>query len=239
MSFLHRRVNNRVAEKLILGGLFDDKKNENASRLYWGIADHDNKRLHRYHRSSPQRWRSSNGFSQALLSAIKDYHIPVWFLKRATPYIIENCLWEKTIDHNTNSVFFEDEIELMEGMLKMQNVGGNGHFILKSADIPTKIERSKMKSVTINNKNYFESVDYFATCIHIDTTNEMGIVVGDIANMYRNVQHRFYRIFGVECKMCCKNVKHKKTDIICNDLAKYIDNICPSCLKKVCKSLPQ
>ncbi len=239
MSQYHHRTNHKVAEALVQGGLFDDNKNSfmtNNYRIFSGISR--NGRLRRYYFNFSQRWRDAEPLAYSLLSAIKDYHIPLWFLKRHIRYIAEHCLWEKTYSDTLTRIWYTDD-EKVAIFKNLAYAGGNGNFILKNVDFPSYVNRTRDKEVEIDGEQYFKKEAYKHPYIDVHTSGEMGIVTKDIANYYRNVQHRFYRIYGLDCKMCGLHVKHKEADVVDNELSKYIGKICPTCLKRLYKSIPQ
>ena len=227
------RLNHKIAQYIILGGFQDGKYYTTNSLISEGIKRIDNKRLTRYYPGSPQRWRNAHNFDTALSQLVKNYHVPIWFLKRSMNYISQECLWEKS--SSWGSACYTNELISTKEKKGLEYAGADGHGILLSCDLPKKMTRTREVYVTIAGEKYIKREKYTEEVIYIKTTATMGVVVPEVANYYRNVQHRYYRIHGVDCKLCHKNVKHTKMDIICNDMGKYIDHLCPKCIKKFCK----
>ncbi len=232
------RLNHRIAQSFIMGGYNDTRRYKPClSRLYRHIessrAVRTSDRLVRYYHGNTQRWRGAISFDEALRVLIKNYHIPLWFLKRHIDYIATKCLWEKSSSWGNYRYFKESvPIEEKDGL---KYAGSDGWGMLLSCDLPEKMTRRRDVEVIIDGEKYKKEEKYTVEEIYIDTTREMGVISSEVGNLYRNIQHRYYRIFGIDCKMCKKNVKHKKTDIICNDMVEYIDHFCPHCLTKFCK----
>ena len=80
----YHRLNHKLAEWLCVRGGYEDKiYNYSYGRIYQNIEDRYNKRLHNYycHYGSPQRWRDAQPFHKALSILVKNYHVPIWFMK--------------------------------------------------------------------------------------------------------------------------------------------------------------
>lgn len=229
------RLNHKIASYIVKGGYFDTVYNYSSARIARGIEDRDNKRLHRYYYGDTQRWRGALPFGSALSSLVKNYGVPIWFLKRSYKYIARNCIWEKSSSWDNNSYYILPYYIEKKEWRHLKYAGATGSGILKSCSLPLKHTKYRKEKKVIDGEEYYRKVPYKVDVIDIETTDRMGIVVSEVVNYYRNVQAKYYRIHGVDCKICNKNVKHTKSDIICNDLLKYTDHICPKCLKKFCK----
>jgi hypothetical protein len=228
----YKRINHKIASAFILSGWneMDNHFGSISYRLYQGIHEYTNKRLYRYIGTQPQGWRGAYNFHSALRKLQTEYHIPLWFLKRHIRYISDMCMWRKSKDYSKGGIFIENKDDLSI----FKHMAGSGNTIVYSCTIPQYISRYKEVEVVIDGEKFYKNKKCKELYVYLDMSNELGIVVSDVVNMYKNIEHRYYRRYGVDCRVCNKNVKHTEKDRICDSMAKYTHHVCPKCLRKFC-----
>lgn len=214
------------------GGLFDDHKYADP---FYQKKTRINHLLDEYsYRHSSRSWRSGYSIKEAI-KLCKKNNIPLWFLKKHIKYISQECVWQKQEKYYENITIDTNDYEYINYYYQ-RSFCSNGRFhVVKESDLPYNMIKYKKKFIEVDGEEYSKNVPYNISVINLVTTNDMLIYAESIRALWDMYSTRFISIYGLDCKMCGKHKKNKKSEIICDDFKKYQTQICFKCLKKFCK----
>ena len=234
------RLNLKVATWLVTkGGFFDDLhgvryRNKYDANYYLHHGIDSKKRMFKTGYIS-QEWRAASDFSIALKKAVRDYHIPISFLKRHIKYISRFCVWQKSTEWNDYS---NGQIRVQMTTPKhwkgLKNSAFGGDHIVLCSDNKKTIEVSVNETKIIDGISYSRRVTKEVEGVTLQDSRRMGIIVPYVNELYLNILYRYQRRYGIDCKMCNKNVKPQQPTVVCFDMLKYQTSFCHKCMARFC-----
>jgi len=177
-------------------------------------------------------WREKRYTHHPLVEAYRQVckaGVPTWFLKRHIDFIVRECMYQPLRVQYSVMVGRDSREELD---IATQEHGAKPYVILDHSTYYQETTRTRHIPVTIDGEKYEKLVQApFVTNV-ISGYQEVSFIPSYVIGLWRLTRDKHIGIFGMTCKKCKKETKH--TDIVCNEMDKYVGHICTKCIKKFC-----